>query len=71
MSGKVGLLACPCCGADPVMHQKGSDWTRTRKVTIKCPECRLQRTDAALRHDMAWLIDVSTKAWNTRTDPKP
>lgn len=63
------LLPCPFCGGIPGIHERGNDHTRTRSVTIKCPACRCERTDAAMRNPMAWLREVAAENWNTRKGP--
>lgn len=62
----VELKSCPFCGGTPVLQKVGNDFTRSRKVIINCPSCRTQRTDAALRRSMEWLIGVATEHWNRR-----
>ena len=61
------LLPCPFCGCAPKIEQRGNDLTTTRRITIKCPSCRIQRTDAALRNNMEWLESVAIAHWNRRT----
>ncbi|WP_273886060.1 Lar family restriction alleviation protein, partial [Serratia liquefaciens] len=63
------LLPCPFCGGTPKLHQQGNDYTSKRKLTIKCPDCRVQLTNGAIRNDMAWLERITIEAWNTRTQP--
>lgn len=61
------LLPCPFCGGEPALTFIGNNRTKSRKVNIKCKGCRIQRTDAALIHDMDWLEKVAITAWNTRS----
>lgn len=61
-----GALPCPFCGTTPVMNRVGNDFSRKRSITIKCPNCRAQRTDAALRFGFDWLLDTAIKNWNQR-----
>ena len=49
------------------MHHVGNEYTKSRKVVIKCPKCRITRTDAALTHGFDWLDNVAIAAWNQRT----
>lgn len=63
---KVQLLPCPFCGGTPKVRRQGNDHTRSRKMIIHCPDCRVQITNAAIRHGFAWLEEVTFKAWNTR-----
>jgi hypothetical protein len=65
------LLPCPFCGSAPVIRPQGNEWTKSRRVTIKCPECRIERSDAAIRHDMDWLIAQAIDGWNRRASPSP
>jgi hypothetical protein len=60
------LLPCPFCGADPEWRYKGNEYSKSRSITIRCPKCRFERTDAAMRHDFNWLERVSAEAWNRR-----
>jgi hypothetical protein len=62
----LGLMPCPFCGGEPEMLRKGNDHTKKRSITIRCPDCRVERTDAALIHSMAWLEELSTRNWNVR-----
>ncbi|WP_165424212.1 Lar family restriction alleviation protein [Pseudoxanthomonas winnipegensis] len=62
----VELKPCPFCGGKPILHEAGNDYTKSRRVVIKCPSCRAQRADSALRHSMEWLIGVATEHWNRR-----
>ena len=48
------------------MKQIGNDYSRIRRVIIKCPGCRVQRSDAALRFGFDWLVPVAIKNWNER-----
>ena len=64
------LLPCPFCGSAPVWHLIGNMFTRAQKIVVKCPKCRVQRTDAILNghgHTTEWLEDVAIKNWNQRT----
>ena len=65
------LLPCPFCGSDPIWHLIGNGFTRSQKIVVKCPKCRVQRTDAILNghgHTIEWLEDVAVKNWNQRTN---
>lgn len=64
------LLHCPFCGSVPTWYLKGNEFTRSQKIVIKCPKCRIQRTDAILNgrgHTTEWLEEVAIKHWNQRT----
>ena len=64
----VSLLPFPFCGTEPSMHTVGNRHTKSRKVVIKCPGCRIQRTDAAIRNNFDWLFEVAAKNWNQRQE---
>lgn len=66
-TGKIlNLLCCPFCGTYPQVMHIGNEYTKSRKITIKCKSCRIQRTDAALTHGFEWLEGVAEKNWNQR-----
>ena len=67
-SGKkdIELLPCPFCGCEPIEKHIGNNHTKIRKIVIKCPQCRCQRTDAALRNGFEWLEEISAMNWNQR-----
>jgi Lar family restriction alleviation protein len=60
------LLPCPFCGTHPIIKRRGNNFTKKRSITIKCPSCRIERTDAAIHQNMEWLEDVALKNWNQR-----
>ncbi len=60
------ILPCPFCGEVPEVLRVGNDFTKKRKITIRCRGCRAERTDAALLRDMEWLEAVAIKNWNQR-----
>lgn len=70
----VELLPCPFCNEPPTVLKKGNELTRM-SVTILCPKCRAERTDATPKafnhanHD--WLLAVATKNWNKRPIAPP
>ena len=65
---EVELLNCPFCGGEPEMLHKGNDYSKKREITVKCTNahCRIQRTDAALRHGFDWLENMAAEGWNKR-----
>lgn len=65
----IELLDCPFCGSDPAVEYIGNDFTKKRSIKIKCKKCRVQRTDAALKHDFNWLEGVAVENWNKRARP--
>lgn len=64
------LLPCPFCGEAPKIIQVGNDFTKKRKITIKCPKCRAERTDASMRNGIDWLEKVAIENWNQRQESK-
>ena len=60
------MLCCPCCGGDPVIIFVGNPHTKSRKVTIKCERCRLERSDATMRRDAEWCAKGAIQQWNKR-----
>lgn len=59
------LEPCPFCGGKPIIQLKGNVKSH-RKLTVKCSDCRIQRTDATLRHGEEWLFNIAIAAWNRR-----
>lgn len=63
------LAPCAFCGGAPEVRKIGNEHTKMA-VTIRCPDCRVERTDATPKaynhanHD--WLLAVATKNWNRR-----
>jgi Lar family restriction alleviation protein len=64
------LKPCPFCGDAPEMQHIGNAHTKSRKIVIKCNGCRIQRTDAAIRHDFNWLEKLAIEQWNKRANDK-
>lgn len=66
------LLDCPFCGKRPVAFLRGNDYLNKMgkkvSITIKCSNCRIQRTDAVFRNSIEWLEEVAIKNWNTRNN---
>lgn len=60
------LLPCPFCGSYPKIIERGNDRTYRRFITIKCPICRAERTDGAIKHDMEWVRETAIENWNKR-----
>ena len=60
------LKPCPFCGGKAKKIFIGNDFTKKRSIEIKCTNCRIKRTDAAIRHNHEWLDKIATEAWNTR-----
>lgn len=63
------LLPCPFCGSAPTWYLIGNEYTKSQKIVVKCPKCRIERTDAILNnhgHTIEWLEEVAIKNWNQR-----
>ena len=63
---EIELLNCPFCGTEPTIKYVGNEHTKRRLIEIKCPECRIKRTDKALRHGFGFLEKAAVEAWNQR-----
>ena len=66
LSDQLEPLPCPFCGHKPDILRKGNDFTKTRHVTVRCPKCRAERTDGAIRNSMEWLVGIAVQNWNQR-----
>lgn len=60
------LLACPFCGGESELTFIGNDYTKTRKVQIKCIGCRVTLINAGIRSSSEELAKWSIEAWNKR-----
>ena len=65
----VELLPCPFCGGEPTFIKIGNVHTKMA-VTVRCPKCRVERTDATPKafnnSDHGWLLATAGKNWNKR-----
>lgn len=68
MNNQTDLLPCPFCGSQPKLQYIGNEWSKKRSIIIKCPECRITRTDSTIRFCFDWLEEVVKKGWNTRKE---
>lgn len=57
---------CPFCGMEPEILQIGNSSTKTRKIVVRCAECRVEMTLGAIRESHEWLLDISLERWNRR-----
>lgn len=60
------LKQCPFCGGEPELIEIGNNLTKKRSVTVKCPTCRIQRTEAGILRTIDWITDRAVKCWNMR-----
>lgn len=63
------LLPCPFCGEKPIWYRKGNDYTKSQTIIVKCPKCRITRSDAIRNgrgYTIEWLENVAIKNWNQR-----
>ncbi len=60
------LLSCPFCGSTPVVKHIGNNYTKRRAIEIKCPKCRIKRTDGAIQFGFDWLERTAAENWNKR-----
>ena len=63
---EVDLKPCPFCGSDAEVIHIGNDYTKSQKIKIKCPKCRIERTDKVINHSIEWLLSKSVDSWNKR-----
>lgn len=66
------LLPCPFCGSRVEWYRSGNAFTRSQTITVKCPNCRVSRTDGIVNmsktgHTIEWLEDKVIENWNRRT----
>lgn len=67
----VELKRCPLCGSRADWYLVGSKFTRAQKIVVKCPNCKLNRSDAIVNgnlagHDIDWLMKTALSRWNER-----
>jgi hypothetical protein len=62
------LKECPFCGAYPMLSEIGNEHTHKKTIKIKCPVCRVQMVNSAIRYDFDWLKCASIDKWNRRAD---
>jgi hypothetical protein len=65
----MNLHPCPFCGGTPECRRVGNDRTRLRSIIVRCPTCRVERTDSGIRTGFDWLEGVAEKNWNQRPVP--
>jgi len=60
------LLPCPFCGGKPELTFIGNDYSKKRKVEIKCTSCHCTMVNAGIRTGSKQLSILSIEAWNKR-----
>lgn len=60
------LLPCPFCGGEPLLEFIGNDFTKNRKVEIKCQSCHIESVNATIRNNSKWVAEISINKWNKR-----
>jgi len=60
------FLPCPFCGSIPVATYRGSEFGKKRSITVKCRNCRIERTDATLQFGFDYLERLVVENWNNR-----
>lgn len=67
----IELLPCPFCGGCAHVRRIGNEHTKKRAIMVRCPACRIERTDACLHYGFDWLEDVAARHWNQRFHAQP
>lgn len=68
----IELKPCPFCGGAAKKVLIGNDYTKTRKVEIKCTVCPTTQRIAAIRQNHSWLENSAVERWNERIEqPHP
>ena len=64
------LLSCPFCGGEAGLMFIGNDYTKTRKVEIKCSNinCRATIINAGRRKNSEQVTKWSIESWNKRVN---
>lgn len=60
------LLQCPFCGENANLTFIGNDYSKKRKVEIRCKGCRATMVNAGIRTKSEELAKYSIEAWNKR-----
>lgn len=61
------MLPCPFCGSEPKLTFIGNDYSKSRRVEIKCTGCRVTMANDGIRVGSEQLAKWSIEAWNKRT----
>ena len=60
------LLPCPFCSGHAQLKFIGNDYSKSRKVEVKCTFCRATIVNAGIRLSSKELAIISIKSWNNR-----
>jgi hypothetical protein len=60
------IISCPFCGGEPQLTFIGNDYSKKRKVEIKCMGCRVTLINDGIRSSSEQLAKWSIEAWNKR-----
>ena len=64
----IELKPCPFCGSEDIqLLHIGNYHTKSRKITIRCRNCRVEKTIAGISSENKLLIDDIVHWWNNRT----
>ena len=66
----VDVNSCPFCGSQPEISHIGNSCSKTQKIELKCPCCRIKRTNAVISHSIEWCLNSSVEQWNMRAADK-
>lgn len=66
MSETIELLPCPFCGGKPEKKMRGTAFTKSRFVRIRCKKCGCELEMGGVRWFFERLNLETDKAWNTR-----
>ena len=59
-------LYCPLCHTELKITHIGNEHTKSRRIKVKCPNCRIERTDATREHGFDWLEGIIVKFWDNK-----
>lgn len=60
------MLSCPFCGGEPQLTFIGNNYSKMRKVEIKCKGCRVIMVNVSIKSGSEQLAKWSIEAWNKR-----
>ena len=62
---RINLPRCPLCKSALTAEHIGNSHTKSQRLRVFCAnrDCRIERTDAATKNGIDFLIDCQEKAW--------